>query len=458
MAYRRHFAWSRPLVTTLVSAAIVLGLTSGLAPTAAVAQGREITFIRDAEIEATIADYASPIFEAAGLDPDNVAVHIVRDSALNAFVAGGQQLFIHTGLLTRAGRPNQVIGVIAHEAGHIMGGDLVQLRDALSQATAKSIVAMVLGTAAGLAAGDSDAAAAIIVGGQQVAGRQLLAYTQGQESAADAAALSLLDATEQSSSGLLEFFDVLSREQNNVVGRPDPYTQTHPAIRDRRGTVAAHMALSRYTENRDPPALQMRHDRMVAKLVAFIAGYDAVQSKYPEGDTSVPARYARSIALFRRGEIEPALENIDSLLAEAPNDPFFHEIKGQMLFENGRIEAALPSYERALELAPDAALIRVDLARVQLETNEPTLIGAARDNLKLAVQQEPRLTGGWRALAVAHGRLNEVGDMSLALAEFEFLTGRKDAAKAQAARAEQVLPLGSPGWLRAQDLQRQLER
>ena len=452
---RRAYAWLRsPLLATLAAGVVALGL----APTPAHAQGRDITFIRDAEIEATIAAYASPIFEAAGLDPDNVRVHIVRDSALNAFVAGGQQLFIHTGLLMRAGRPNQVIGVIAHEAGHIMGGDLVQLRDALAQATAKSIAALVLGTAAGIAAGSSDAAAAVIVGGQQVAGRQLLAYTQGQESAADAAALSLLDATGQSASGILEFFDVLAREQANTVGQRDPYTQTHPAIRDRRGTVAAHLALSRYADVPDPPDLRRRHDRMVAKLVAFIAGYDAVQSNYPAGDNGVAARYARSIALFRRGELEPALENIDSLLAEQPDDPFFHEIKGQMLFENGRIEAALPSYQRAVDLAPDAALIRVDLARVQLETNDPALLPAARDNLKLAVRQDPRLSGGWRALAVAHGRLNETGDMSLALAEFEFLTGRKDAAKAQAQRAEQVLPLGSPGWLRAQDLQRQLDR
>ena len=438
--------------------ATVVGMALTLAAPAALAQGRNITFIRDAEIEATIADYASPIFEAAGLDPDNVAVHIVRDSSLNAFVAGGQRLFIHTGLLMRAGRPNQVIGVIAHEAGHIMGGDLIQLREALSQATATSIAALVLGTAAGLAAGSSDAAAAVIVGGQQVAGRQLLAYTQGQESAADAAALSLLDATGQSASGMLEFFDVLAREQANTVGRPNPYTQTHPAIRDRRSTVAAHLALSRYAEVRDPADLQLRHERMVAKLLAFISGHEAVEQKYPASDVSVPARYARAIALFRRGEIEPALENIDSLLAEHPRDPFFHEIKGQMLFENGRVAEAVPSYQQAVDLAPDAALIRVDLARAQLETNDAGLTEAARDNLKLAVQQDRGMSSGWRALAVAHGRLNEVGDMSLALAEFEFLNGRKDAAKAQAERAEQVLPLGSPGWLRAQDLQRQLER
>lgn len=434
-----------------------LAFWTGFAGPAA-AQGREVTFIRDTEIESTIADYASPIFEAAGLDPESVTINLVRDSSLNAFVAGGQRLFIHTGLLVRSGRPNQVIGVIAHEAGHIDGGHLAQLQDALRQATAKSIVALVLGTAAGLAAGDAGAAGAIILGGQQVAQRQLFAYSRGQESSADAAALNLLDRTGQSATGLVEFLDVLAREQAIVVGRQDPYTSTHPLTSDRRQTVLNHVALSRYSENRDSPDLIRRHERMRAKLIGFLGSYEDTLKRYPETDSSVPARYARAIALFRRGDLAPALDAIDSLLAESPDDPYFNEVKGQMLFENGRLTDALQWYERAVELVPDAALIRTDLARLQLELNDPALVDTAKANLRAALQAEPTLEAAWRAMAVAQGRAGATGEMALALAEASLLNGDRSAAEVQAARAAEILPVGSPGWLRAQDLEREIER
>lgn len=424
----------------------------------AAAQGRSISFIRDAEIESTIRAYATPIFTAANLDAGSVRIHLVSDGAINAFVAGGQQLFIHTGLLTRAARPSQVIGVIAHEAGHITGGHLARLQDELRNATAKSIAAFVLAAAAGIATGSAEAAQAVIVGGQQVAVQGLLRYSRGQESAADAAALTLLDRTGQSASGLLEFFDILTREEAIAVGRRSAYGGTHPLTGGRRNTVANHLALSRYADAPDAPDLVVRHERMVAKLIGFLSPYNKVLEAYPETDNSIAGRYARSIAQFRRGDLKPALVLINGMLQEQPGDPYFLELKGQMLFENGRIEDALAPYEAAVAAAPEQPLLRVDLARVQLETNDPGLLAAAKSNLEQAIRAEPGLGSGWRHLAIANGRLGEIGQMALAQAELSALIGDTSAAKAHAERAERELPLGSPGWLRAQDLQQQLNR
>ncbi|MHA1567323.1 MAG: M48 family metalloprotease [Alphaproteobacteria bacterium] len=439
---------------------IVFGALLLLSPHmgSAAAQGRDISFIRDAEIENTIRAYATPIFTAANLDANAVRIHLVADGAINAFVAGGQQLFIHTGLLTRAERPGQVIGVIAHEAGHITGGHLARLQDELRNATAKSIAAFVLAAAAGIATGSSEAATAVIVGGQQVAVQGFLRYSRGQESAADAAALTLLDRTGQSANGLLQFFDILEREQATSLGRGTAYSGTHPLTASRRSTVANHLALSRYANVPESPDLVRQHERMVAKLVGFLWPHDKVLETYPESDLSVAGRYARSISLFRRGDLEPALALINSLIDEQPADPYFLELKGQMLFENGHIEEALGPYQASVELAPNEPLLLADLARIQLEMNDPTLLDAAKGNLEQALRIEPQLGGAWRQLAIANGRLGEIGQMALAQAELSALIGDRSAAKAHAERAERELPLGSPGWLRAQDLQQQLDR
>ena len=439
---------------------IVFGALLLLSPHlgSAAAQGRDISFIRDAEIENTIRAYATPIFTAANLDANAVRIHLVADGANNAFVAGGQQLFIHTGLLTRATRPGQVIGVIAHEAGHITGGHLARLQDELRNATAKSIAAFVLAAAAGLATGNADAATAVIVGGQHVAVQGFLRYSRGQESAADAAALKLLDRTGQSARGLLEFFDILEREQATSLGRGSAYNGTHPLTASRRSTVANHLALSRYANVPDPPDLLHRHERMVAKLVGFLSPHDQVLEIYPDSDRRVVSRYARAISHFRRGDLDPALALINSLIEEQPADPYFLELKGQMLFENGHLEEALGPYEASVGLAPNEPLLRVDLARIQLELNDPTLLDTAKANLERALRAEPQLGSAWRNLAIANGRLGEIGQMALAQAELSALIGDRVAAKAHAERAERELPLGSPGWLRTQDLQQQLGR
>src|SRR3546814_438499 len=283
----------------ILSVALVAMLTLTNA-SGAFAQGRSL--IRDAEIEATIRDFATPLFHAAGLDPQSVDIFIVKDDSLNAFVAGGQNLFLHTGLLLRTRDPLELIGVIAHETGHISGGHLARTSDAISSASKLALVTTILGVAAAVASGNAGAGAAVALGGSNVAQRSFLEYSRAQESAADQAALTFLDQTGQSARGIAEFLRTLSGQELLSASRRDPYLNTHPITQDRVAAVEAHLAQSEY---RDKPATEeqtLRHERMVAKLYAFLKPSAQTFRKYPESDTSLPARYARAIAYYERSE------------------------------------------------------------------------------------------------------------------------------------------------------------
>ncbi len=427
----------------------------GLIPGEAAAQ--RLSFIRDAEVENTIRAFATPLFRAAGLDPAVIGVHLVNDKSLNAFVAGGLNLFINTGLLIRSEHAGQVIGVIAHETGHISGGHLSRTQEALRNATTESILAVVLGVAAGIVTGRGDVGAAIITGGAQVGQRSILQYSREQESAADQAGIAFLENTGQSPLGLLEFLGVLQDQELLTIGRQDPYVRTHPITSERVSSARAALARSRFAENRISPEFTTMHRRMRAKLIGFMEP-DRALIEYKEADTSVEARYARAIALYKKPDLARALPLIDGLIAGSPNDPYFHELKGQILFENGRTSEALGSYERAVALLPDQPLLRTSLAQVQLELNNPALIKPALDNLNRAVAVDRRNGLTWQLLAVAHGREGQTGMLALALAERAQLQGNKSEARQQADRAERLLPHGSPGWLRAQDIKVEAEK
>jgi predicted Zn-dependent protease len=265
----------------------------------AAAQGRGLSLIRDAEIEATIRAYAEPVFKVAGLDAAAIKVHLVDDNAINAFVTPGMNMFINTGLLIRSDRPNQVIGVMAHETGHIAGGHLVRIQDELRNATIQSILAMVAGIGAGVATGNAGVGAGTMMLGQQMAQRDVLKYSRTQEASADQAGMGFLDATHQSSRGMLEFFEKLESQMLLNTGSQDPYLQTHPLTRDRIDSVQDHVDHSQYSDAQDPPAFIEMHKRMLAKLKGYLWPLDQVMLAYPKTDTSQPARYARAIAFYR---------------------------------------------------------------------------------------------------------------------------------------------------------------
>ncbi len=426
------------------------------APREASAQ-ESISFIRDAEVEATIRQFVSPVFAVAGLDPAVIRIYLVNDARLNAFVAGGQNLFLHTGLLIRSQSPNQVIGVAAHETGHIAGGHLARTQEALRNATIQGIIAMVLGAAAAAASG-GQGAGGVLAGGAGVMQRSYLQYSVEQEAKADQAGLGFLDATGQSSKGLLEFFRILENEDLLSPARQDPYLRTHPLTRQRIEYVQEYVNHSRFSSVPDKPEFIEMHKRMVAKLTGFLGSSGQTLAQYKESDTSVAARYARAVAYYRIPNIAKALPLIDGLIAQEPKNPYFHEFKGQMLFENGKVAEAVGPYEEAVRLQPDSALLRTELGQVQIEADDPALNKRALANLSEGVRLEPDNGNAWHFLAVAYGRQDDIGMAALALAEEALTQGDKKLAVQQATRATQILKTGTPAWLRAEDLKRLARR
>jgi len=429
--------------------ALALGF-SLLRPVDVAAQ--RLSFIRDTEIENTIRAYATPVFVAAGLDPAAVRIYLVNDKSLNAFVAGGQNLFINTGLLMRAEHAGQVIGVIAHEVGHIEGGHLARSHDAIRNATAESILAMVLGAAAAVASGRPDLGTAVMSGGQNAGLRSYLSYNRTQEGSADSAAMRYLDETGQSAQGLLEFMKTLEGEELLPASRQDPYLRSHPLSRDRVLALENFVAKSPNSATPVKAEFNEMQQRMVAKLSGFLDSPVTTLRRYPLSDTSLPARYAQSIAFWRKLDMEKALASIDALIAEHPEDPYFHELKGQMLYETGHPAEALEPYETAVRLLPDAPLLRISLAEVQLALDNWELLEPATINLRAALLRERHRPYVWHQLGIAYGRKGDMAQSSLALAEEALLIGDKPKARYHAGKAETLLPHGSPGWLQAQDI------
>lgn len=439
------------LTRLFLLATLVLALVAP-ASSASAQQTSKRSFIRDAEVENTIRAYATPLFQAAGLDPDNVRIHLLVDPSLNAFVAGGQNMFFHTGLLVRSETPNQLIGVIAHETGHIAGGHLIRIQDAVGAAQTEALMGMLLGAALGAASGRGDLGAAVMMGGQEVATRNLMAFSRSQEGSADQAGMSFLDATQQSAKGFLEFFEILGDQELLVAARQDPYVRTHPLTRDRVANVREHVAKSPYSNVPPRPEFVEMHRRMRAKLFAFLESPVRTFQRYKEGDNSIEARYARAIASYRKPDMATALPLIDGLIAERPNDPYFWELKGQMLFENGRGTEALEPYRKSVALLPSSALLQVGLAQVEVEQEDTALLDDAKAHLNKALQIEPDNYSAWRLLGIAHGRLGEEGMAAYAMAEQTLLEGKLSDAAYHAGKAERLLPRSGPIWLRIQDI------
>lgn len=408
--------------------------------------------IRDAEIEHTLRQYADPIFRIGGLNPSSVRLFIVNDDALNAFVAGGANMFIHTGLIMSCETPDMLLGVMAHETGHIVGGHLAQGSEKLRNAALGSILTFVLGAAAGIAAGKPEAAAAVITGGQNVVGRSFLAFTRAHEESADQSALAALDKLNISASGMLKMFEMLRRHERAHAGSRDPYLLTHPLTTSRIEHVRDHVEHSSIPKGRYPKHFDQMHERMIAKLYGFIKTPEQTLQHYPISNKSIGARLARAVAYYKMPDTPRAIAEMDSLIAGSPKDPFFHELKGQILFETNHPKEALKSYQEAVRLLPDSALILSDLARVEMAQNDPSLIPSAVKHLEKSTALDDTNAGTWHQLAGAYGRAGNTGMASLALAEEAML--RDDPLRALK-NLEQALPLlkeGSPSRQRAQDI------
>ncbi|ABC23225.1 M48 family metalloprotease [Rhodospirillum rubrum] len=428
----------------------------GAGPSPARAAG--MSLIRDAEIENTIAMIATPLLRAASIGDRAITFRLINDDTINAFATTEMRVFVYTGLFLKTEGPDELKGVIAHEMGHLAGGHLLRMKDEMANASMTALVGMLAGAAAGIASGRGDVGSAVMMGTNQAAMRGFLTFSRTQESSADSFAMRMLDATGQSAAGMLKFFRKLGDQEALITASQDPYVRTHPLTRDRITAVADHVAHSRFSDVPPSPAEVLAYQRAKAKLMAFLKSTGATLAAYPATDRSVAARYARAIAYYRAGDLGRALPLIDGLIAEDPNDPYFEELRGQMLFENQRLREALGSYTKAARLAPTEPLILVSLAHVQVELGDRPLLENALTNLNAALGLDPTNSFAWRQMANASGKLGDEAMAAYYLAEMALSQGDPREALAHAKRAEGRIPKGSPQGLRLQDLIAEAER
>jgi predicted Zn-dependent protease len=423
-----------------------------LAPvSAALAQDGPISLIRDTEIEATLHSDADPIFVAAGLDPKATKIYIVQDPDVNAFSAGGQNVFINTGLIIKTRNPNELMGVIAHETGHIAGGHLVRSDIGEKQALATYLLTIGLGVLAA-AAGAPEAAGGLLYSSGFFAAITAASFTRTQESSADQAAVTYLQKAGYSARGLVDFFDYFRYQEVFSDAKRYKFFIDHPLSDDRIEALQVRARQQSHYNQVDSPAALERHEVMVAKLKAFINLPAQTLYDYPETNQSFPARYARAIADYRDTDTDKALKETDALIAEQPNNPYLYELKGQILFEAGRPREAEPAHRRSVELMPDAALLHANLGQALLAEDDPKKAAEAVAELRHATDEEPDNAFAWLLMSQAYDRIGQPGMARLAAAEENFSLGQAGDAKMFAMRARAILPKNSPEWRRATDI------
>jgi predicted Zn-dependent protease len=414
--------------------------------------------VRDAEIEQLLKEYTQPLLKSAGLAQQNVQPVIINDRAFNAFVADGRRIFVNAGALMDAETPNQIIGVLAHETGHIAGGHLARLREQLANASTQSIIAMILGVGAMVAAGRSgnsgmsQAGAAAIAGPSQAIQNSLFSYLRAQEDQADRAAVKFLTATGQSAKGMSETFKRLGDQSFYQTRGMSPYMQSHPLPSERVAALEGMARQSPYWDKKDSPALQARHDLMRAKLYGFVERPDAVARRYPPSDPSLAARYARAIAAYRYSDPRAAVAQIDALIQAQPQNPYFYELKGQALLEGGKPAEAVGPLRHAVSLAPSPTLIQVMLGQALVASRDRAHVDEAISILQAAVTREPESADAYSHLAMAYGIKNDLAHADLASAQAAFMRGDLRTAREIATRAKGRFPVGSPGWVKADDI------
>ncbi|MEQ1714608.1 MAG: M48 family metalloprotease [Hyphomicrobium sp.] len=440
-----------------------LGLAAAIAGAPTVAKAQNFPLIRDSEIEALLNDYAKPIVRAAGIGSGRVTVRIVKNDAFNAFVLDGRNVFVHTGTLLTAATPNEVIGVLAHETGHIAGGHMASLRARIAKDQTRALLTQIIGigamVAGGVAGGDGgrdvmSGGQAVLQGGNEVIMRGLLSERRSQESAADQAGLQYLIATKQSGQGMLETFERFQQQEYVSNQYKDPFVRSHPVATDRLARLRDLVKSSPYASAKDPAALQLRHDLMRAKLSGYLERPGTVFNRYPAKDTSLPARYGRAIARFFQGgngALQAAAAEMDTLIRDQPQNGYFYEVKGDLLMRSGRMAEAIPLLRQALKLVPDSPLIRVQLAIALQQSNDASGVDESVALLRKSLIEDQNAQA-YRMLANAYYKQGKGPEADAMTAQAHFLEGNLKQSQIFASRAQTKLRQGSPEWIKNDDI------
>ncbi len=442
--------------------AIVTAVALAIAPlsSARAQEEKPPPVIRDTEAEQLLRDYTRPILRAAGLEKQNIQVVIINDATFNAFVADGRRIFVNFGAIMQSETPNQITGVLAHETGHLAGGHLAKMREQLAQAQTQMIIAMLVGAGAMVAGarssnsngGLANAGAAAVAAPQEIIRRTLIAYVRQQEENADRAGVKFLTATGQSAKGMYETFKRFTNESLFAAHGSDPYLQSHPMPAERVAALEELARSSPYWDKKDDSALQLRHDMVRAKISAFMERQDTVYRRYPMSNESLPARYAHAIATYRHGDLRTALAQIDGLIQLQPNNPYFYELRGQALLEGARPAEAIAPLRKAAALSNHAPLIEILLGQALVGTDNKAYTEEAITILRAAMAHETEAPLGYTQLAMAYGRKGDYAQADLASAQAAFLRGDNKTARELASRAKTRFAIGTPGWVKADDI------
>jgi predicted Zn-dependent protease len=443
---------------TAVTAAVALAIAPMSSAFAQENKGPPV--IRDTEAEQLLRDYTRPILRAAGLEKQNIRIVILNESVFNAFVADGRRIFVNYGAIMQSETPNQIIGVLAHETGHLAGGHLAKLREQLARAQTQMIIAMLLGAGAMVAgarsgssnSGLANAGAATVAGPQEMIRRTLISYQRQQEENADRAGVKFLTASGQSARGMYETFRRFTDDSLFAARGADPYLQSHPMPAERVAALEELARSSPYWDKKDDPALQSRHDMVRAKISAFMERQETVYRRYPLSNDSLPARYARAIVTYLHGDLRSALVQIDGLIQLQPTNPYFYELRGQALLEGGKPAEAIAPLRRAVQLSNNAPLIEMLLGQALVGTNNQAHTEDAIAILRAAVARETEAPLGYTQLAMAYGRKGDFAQADLASAQAAFLRGDNKTARELASRAKTRFAVGTPGWVKADDI------
>ncbi|MER8961482.1 M48 family metalloprotease [Mesorhizobium sp. M0701] len=419
---------------------------------------QNVPVVRDAEIEALVRDYARPIFKAAGLSGDAINIVLVNDQSFNAFVAG-RRLFINTGALMTAETPNEIIGVIAHEAGHIAGGHQQKLREQLERAKTMAILATLLGAGAMVAGATSNsrglagAGMGVVAGGGEMAQRSILAYQRTEEMTADRSAITYLNATGQSGMGMLKTFGRFQNALSLSGAQVDPYRISHPMPQERIANLEVLVKQSPYVDKVDPPALQQRHDMMRIKIAAYMQGQAAASRLMRKNPGSVASRYGDAQMTYLFGNLASALTKTNALIKEQPKNPYFQELRGDILMKANRPKDAADAYAKSVSLDPArSGLLPVSYGQALMAIGTQDSLKKAVAQINTGLGRDRENAAGYRYLAQAYGELGNIPAAELATAEGHFYSGDYKNAKIFAMRAQQSMKRGEPGWLRAQDI------
>ncbi len=438
------------MIKKLFLSALFFTIIASLLINPAYAAGRGFSILRDAESEMIIRKILDPILIAAELDPASVDSYLLSSKDINAFVAGGQNIFIHSALVLKAETANQFMGVLAHEAGHIAGGHLNNYSDAISEATSVSLIGLILGAAA-IAAGASDAGMALMLGGQHVAHRTILKHTRTQESSADQAAMTYLEKSGQSGKGMMEFLAILGDQELIPERFQDPYARSHPFSSWRVARIRHRNEMSKFRDAVTDPFITDQFKRLQAKLFGYLKPAYATLGKYPLSDQSLYARYARTFAYHKSHKIDLALKEINSLLKESPDNPYFHEAKAQVLFENGKISQSLISYKESVKHL-DNSLLLISYGHALIAMEDDKYLTEAVKNIEQGLRKEPDNAFGWLQASIAYHRLGDKANTRLATAENFLLSGNIGGAMINAKYAVDLFPKNTPKWYRANDI------